>query len=142
MTARRSFPSPVHRGPTAAAVAVFAVALLGAAMLGGAGCSSDAEVSVELRNDGDVVQHEFVVPEGTEAKIDAGEVVEIVPQVLDVTVGDMIRIRNEDVSTAQVGIFNVAAGETVTMEFTSPGELVGACDVHPSGEFRIRVSEA
>ncbi|MBM3662317.1 MAG: hypothetical protein FJW94_05415 [Actinobacteria bacterium] len=107
-----------------------------------AGCSDDAQVSVELRSDGDVVQHEFVVPEGTEAKIDAGEVVEVVPQVLDVTVGDMIRIRNEDVSTAQVGIFNVTAGETVTMEFTSPGELVGACDVHPSGEFRIRVSEA
>ncbi len=113
------------------------------AVLGVVGCASgDGEVRVELRDDAAAVVHEFVVPTGTEALLDAGGTVEVVPQVLEVRVGDSIRIRNDDVSTAQVGIFNVRAGETVTMEFTSPGELVGECDVHPSGEFRIRVSRA
>jgi len=114
--------------------------LLAATLL--AGCRGEDQVRVEVVDDRAAVLHEFVVPAGTEATLDAGGTVELVPQVLDVRVGDSIRIRNDDVSTAQVGIFNVAAGETVTMRFTSPGELVGECDVHPSGEFRIRVSEA
>jgi hypothetical protein len=124
----------------------FAAALVAVCSLAAAGplaaCSGDEQVQVEVLDDRATVLHEFVVPIGTEAALDAGETVELVPQVLDVRVGDSIRIRNEDVSTAQVGIFNVAAGETVTMRFSTPGELVGECDVHPSGEFRIRVSEA
>jgi plastocyanin len=122
----------------AALVAVCSLAAAGPLVA----CSGDEQVQVEVLDDLSEVLHEFVVPVGTEAALDAGETVELVPQVLDVRVGDSIRIRNEDVSTAQVGIFNVAAGETVTMRFTTPGELVGECDVHPSGEFRIRVSEA
>jgi len=124
----------------------FAAALVAVCSLAAAGplaaCSGDEQVQVEVIDDQAAVLHEFVVPIGTEAALDAGGTVELVPQVLDVRVGDSIRIRNEDVSTAQVGIFNVAAGETVTMRFTASGELVGACDVHPSGEFRIRVSKA
>ncbi len=122
------------------AALVAAGVLLAATLL--AGCRGEDQVRVEVVDDRAAVLHEFVVPAGTEATLDAGGTVELVPQVLDVRVGDSIRIRNDDVSTAQVGIFNVAAGETVTMRFTSPGELVGECDVHPSGEFRIRVSEA
>ncbi len=129
-----------RRTPPRRPVASILLAVLVAA--GWSGCSGTDEVRVELRDDGAPVLHEFVVPPGTEALVDSGERVEVVPQVLEVDVGDTIRIRNDDVSTARIGIFNVAAGETVTMEFTSPGELVGACDVHPSGEFRIRVSEA
>ena len=124
-------------------VAVVLVAVCAVAVAGPlTACSGEEQVQVEVVDDQAAVLHEFVVPIGTEAALDAGETVELVPQVLDVRVGDTIRIRNEDVSTAQVGIFNVAAGETVTMRFTTTGELVGECDVHPSGEFRIRVSEA
>jgi hypothetical protein len=88
------------------------------------------------------VDHDYVIPEGTAARIARGEPIEIVPQELDVTVGESIRIRNDDNSGASVGIFYVGAGEVVRMQFTTPGELKGICDVHPSGEFTINVRDA
>ncbi len=94
-----------------------------------------------LEADGSV-DYDFVIPPGTQDKINAGELVEIVPQRLDVEVGESIRIRNDDDRGAFVGIFYVGAGEVVRMRFTTPGELKGACDVHPSGEFIIDVAEA
>lgn len=98
-----------------------------------------AELAV-LDPDGDV-DHDFVIPEGTARAIARGEPIEIVPQQLDVKVGESIRIRNDDTSGATVGIFYVGAGEVVRMQFTSPGELKGVCDVHPSGEFTINVTD-
>ena len=127
MTARR----------TLACVVVGALALVGAA------CGSDEQADIEVLEDGSrPVTHEYVIPFGTAQRIEGGELIAIVPQRLDVKVGDTIRIRNDDAFGAQVGIFHVGAGETVTMRFTTPGTLTGACDVHPSGEFTIRVRDA
>lgn len=86
--------------------------------------------------------YDYEIPEGTGVALDSGEDVEIVPQELDVKVGERIRIVNRDDRGAAVGIFWVPAGRTVAMEFTSAGTLTGACDVHPSGEFTINVAEA
>ena len=35
----------------------------------------------------------------------------------------------------------VGAGEVVSMRFTTPGTLPGACDVSPGGEFTINVAD-
>jgi hypothetical protein len=80
---------------------------------------------------------EFVVPAGTAGRLVRGERVSIVPRELRVRVGDTIRIRNDDTVSQVVGPFYVRAGETLTHRFVSPGRLVGACDLHPSGKLAI-----
>ncbi len=93
-------------------------------------------------SDADDYDYDYVIPFGTGRRLDGGEEIEIVPGELDVKVGERIRIVNEDVRGAAVGIFWVPAERTVAMEFTTPGTLTGECDVHPSGVFTINVTEA
>ena len=57
------------------------------------------------------VTHDFVVPEGTAERLAWGYEVEIVPQPLEVRVGDRIRVRNDDSEFARLGIFDVRPGE-------------------------------
>jgi plastocyanin len=117
--------------------------LLAAAMLLVAACGQDEQPRITVMDDKTQVgvTHEYVIPSGTSQRALSGEKISIVPQELKVKVGDTIRIRNEDVYGSQVGIFHVGAGETVTMKFTTPGTLTGACDIHPSGKFTIEVEE-
>jgi plastocyanin len=103
-------------------------------------CGS-SEVSQPASNRGKVT-HEYVIPKGTWERTARGEDVKIVPAQLDVRVGDTLRIRNEDVGGQEVGIFNVGPGQTVTMKFTTPGELSGGCTLHPGGKFTIKVADA
>lgn len=86
-------------------------------------------------------EHEYVIPAGTAARIEAGEQIAIVPAELVVQVGEAIRIVNEDDADHVVGVFFVAAGETLTQRFNSVAVLEGECSVHPSGSFRLRVVE-
>jgi len=104
-------------------------------------CGKD-QAQVKVVQGATPVTHDYVIPFGTNNRLAGGEKIAIVPQVLDVKVGDVIRIENEDSYGSQVGIFHVGAGETVTMKFTTPGQLKGACDIHPSGEFIINVKDA
>jgi plastocyanin len=82
----------------------------------------------------------FVIPEGSGERIDAGEPVEVLPGELEVEVGDVIVIENEDDRGHLVGPFFVGAGEVLTQRFTSPGEYIGECSVHPSGELVVHVT--
>lgn len=86
-------------------------------------------------------EYDFLIPPGTYDRIASGEQVEIVPAELTVEVGDAIRITNNDYEDHVVGVFFVAAGETLTQQFNSPGVLEGLCTVHPSGQFSLRVIE-
>lgn len=147
MDARTTHPGPAGAAagrrarrwsvPALVAVTVAVAALVAAC--GGGGDSPSARVAVV--DEDAAATHEYVIPFGTYNRLQGGERIEIVPRVLKVRVGDVIRIRNEDAFGSQVGIFHVGAGEVVTMEFRTPGELRGACDVHPSGEFIIDVRE-
>lgn len=127
----------MRRSPWIAALVGLAVlvVLVSVALIGSGG----RKATVERASDREQVTHEFVIPGGTAAKIAAGEVIEIVPQRLVVNVGDTVRVRNDDSEASSVGIFYVRPGETVTMRFSSPGQLEGVCDVHPSGRFVIDV---
>ncbi len=109
------------------------------------GTSTSSGAVPELQvvdSDADDYDYDYVIPFGTGRRLDGGEEIEIVPGELDVKVGERIRIVNEDVRGAAVGIFWVPAERTVAMEFTTPGTLTGECDVHPSGVFTINVTEA
>lgn len=82
-----------------------------------------------------------MIPAGAGEALDAGKPLEILPGELVVTVGETIRVVNEDDRGHNVGPFFVGAGETLSQRFSSPGEFVGVCTVHPSGELVLVVNE-
>lgn len=86
-----------------------------------------------------IADYEYLIAQGTGDRIRAGENVEILPAELEVRVGETIRIVNEDDEGHFVGVFYVAAGETVTQRFASPGEYTGQCTIHPSGQLSLRI---
>lgn len=79
------------------------------------------------------------VPLGTAARLAAGENVELLPQRLELKVGDRLEIRNHDTEAHEVGPYTVPAGQTLVQSFSSPGVLQGACSLHPDGEVVIVV---
>lgn len=81
----------------------------------------------------------YVVPYGTAVQLERGYTVDIMPTVLDVKVGESIRVVNRDNTTFAVGPFTVVAGGQVSMRFTHPGVLTGVCAVNKAGRFEIRV---
>lgn len=88
------------------------------------------------------VDHDYLIPAGTGARIDGGEVIDILPAELVMTVGETIRIVNNDDRGHTVGVFYVGPGEELRQTFTAPGELSGECSVHSSGQFVLRVVAA
>ena len=119
------------------------VIVVGALLLGRALRADEITSGLAIADASDevVYDHEYTIALGTGDRIDAGEPVAIVPEELVVRVGESIRIVNEDDRDHYVGVFFVAAGETLTQRFASAGVLEDLCTVHPSGSFRLRVVE-
>jgi plastocyanin len=107
-----------------------------------AGCGSDAssDPASEAIDSVEAATYEYVIPQGAGEALDAGTPLTILPAELEVQVGETIRIVNEDDRGHSVGPFFVGANETLTQRFSSPGEFVGVCTVHPSGEFVLVVN--
>jgi hypothetical protein len=105
-------------------------------------CGGDdrGQPSTEAIDDDASATFEYVIPAGAGEALDAGTPLEILPAELEVKVGDTIRIENEDDRGHTVGPFFVGANETLTQRFSSPGEFVGVCTVHPSGQLVLRVT--
>ena len=103
------------------------------------GCSG-AEESL-FADDGSQVEadYSYTIPAGTGDALDAGESVEILPAELEVEVGEVIEITNEDDRGHLVGPFWVGRGETLRQRFASPGKFIGACTIHPGGELVLTV---
>lgn len=95
--------------------------------------------SIESIGDATEFEYDYEIPLGTADRIGAGETIEIVPNELTVQVGEAIRIVNDDDTAHTVGLFYVRAGETLTQQFVTPGELTGRCSVHSSGSFTLVV---
>ena len=118
------------------------VVAVAAAMVLLLACGGDDpdQPSTEVVDDGASATFEYVIPAGAGEALDAGTPLEILPAELDAEVGDTIRIENEDDRGHTVGPFFVGAHETLTQRFSSPGEFVGVCTVHPSGQIILRVN--
>jgi plastocyanin len=105
-------------------------------------CSSqdDGELFVE---EGSSIEadYRYTIPVGAGEALDAGEPLEILPAELEVEVGEVIEIVNEDERGHLVGPFFVGKGETLRQRFSSPGQFIGQCTVHPSGELTLTVVE-
>jgi len=83
----------------------------------------------------------FTIPAGSGDAIDRGEPLDILPQELDVEVGELLELINLDDRGHLVGPFYVGKGETLRQRFNAPGTFIGACSVHPSGEIVLTVTE-
>ena len=118
----------------------YTLLLLALPLVGMTACGSDNEEPL-IVSDAEAIDadYEYRIPAGTWDRINSGDAVEILPARLDVEVGEVIRIVNEDSEGHFVGIFYVGAGETVTQRFASEGEFHGQCTVHPSGEISLVV---
>jgi plastocyanin len=124
--------SGLSRASGVALIALLTVALVA--------CGGSSAPGTEAVGPVAVATYEFTIPPGAGEALDAGTPLEILPAELDVRVGETIRIVNEDARGHTVGPFFVGANETLTQRFSSPGEFVGVCTVHPSGEIVLKVS--
>jgi hypothetical protein len=79
------------------------------------------------------VDHEFVVPAGAGATLDAGGSVDVLPRDLEVHVGDRIVVVNEDGQAHEVGPWTVPAGDTFTFRFRQVGRYDSHCSLHQGG---------
>lgn len=116
--------------------------LLGAAACGGGddgGSASQAQWGALAENE--QATYEYIVPYGTSVRLDQGQTVDLMPQLLEVKVGESLRIENQDGRDYMIGPFYVTAGQSLAMRFTHPGELSGVCSMNPEGEFIVRVTE-
>jgi plastocyanin len=105
------------------------------------GCDDDgSQPDTEAVSIAEAATFEYVIPAGAGEALDAGTPLEILPAELQVNVGDTIRIENQDDRGHTVGPFFVGANETLTQRFSTPGDFVGVCTVHPSGELVLIVN--
>lgn len=116
--------------------AVLAVALL----LTGCGSDEPAPLFQEDGSSGGA-DYSYTIPAGSGEAIDRGDPLDILPDSLEVRVGELFELINEDDRGHLVGPFFVGAGETVRQRFNAPGSFIGVCTVHPSGEFVLTVVE-
>lgn len=116
------------------------LALLGLSVVTITGCGAAEAFGVGDAAEDAPADYSYVIPAGTGERIDAGEVVDILPARLDAKVGEVFELVNEDDRGHLIGPFYAEAGGSVRVTFKSPGEYQDVCTVHPSGQFLIVVS--
>ena len=103
------------------------------------GCGGD-DAALDVDEAGlEPADYAYVIPAGAGEALDRGEPLEILPGELEVQVGEVLEIENQDDRGHTVGPFFVGGNETLRQRFSSPGEYIGICTVHPSGEIVLTV---
>lgn len=118
-----------------------AMVLLSLVLGVGAAACSEERTGPLVVDDPDATEfaYDYLIPAGTGVRFDRGDPIEILPAQLEVRVGEVMRIVNEDDRDHLVGPFFVGAGETLTQRFSTEGDFEGICTVHPSGQFVLHV---
>ena len=110
-------------------------------LLAVAGCSCGTESFEQIDAAVEAVaDYDYTIPVGAGLALDAGTPLEILPGTFDARVGQTIQIVNQDDRGHLVGPWFVGAGETMRQTFKTPGEFIGECTVHPSGQIVVTVS--
>lgn len=125
-------------GPGRTAVRFLVAPLLAFGLLI-SGCGRDGGPGVTDAAADRVADEQFIIPLGTGEAMDRGDKVDILPPELQMNVGEILELINEDDRGHLVGPFFVGAGEILRQQFASPGEFQGICTVHPSGQFVLTV---
>jgi len=126
------------RLPTVLRVSFVVAALAVSALLVSA-CGGETDKSIALEETSAEANYSYMIPAGAGEAFDRGEPLEILPADLEASVGEVIEIVNEDDRGHLVGPFFVGANETLRQRFASPGEFIGQCTVHPSGELTLTI---
>lgn len=82
----------------------------------------------------------FVVPEGTVELLGKVRSVDIMPDVVEMEVGDTLVIHNQDVEQIEVGPYFIRPGETLRQTFQRPQTITGSCGLSTSGTVEIIVT--
>jgi hypothetical protein len=106
-----------------------------------AACGAEPASLIEDETEPGDADYAYVIPLGAGEALDQGQPLEILPGEMTVAVGEVIEIVNDDDRGHLVGPFFVGAGETLRQRFASPGEFIGVCTVHPSGELVLEIVE-
>lgn len=119
-------------------VTVLAAIAASTALVGLQGCSSEESSStsgVPLTGE----SFEVVVPIGTFEKVMRGEFVDLLPSIIEVSVGDEFVVVNDDKVTHTIGPFSVRPGETLRHVWQSVDTIQGECSVLMSDNVNINV---
>ncbi|MGV3758372.1 MAG: hypothetical protein ACO1PW_02360 [Actinomycetota bacterium] len=84
---------------------------------------------------------EIVVPEGSAARLRAGEEVVVMPERLELRVGQTLLIRNDDVEEASVGPYAVGAGKTLSIRYGQAGTFEGFCPLSENDRYEIVIED-
>ena len=110
--------------------------------LASVGCGSDEPGGLFAGDQSQATaDYSFLIPAGSGEAIDRGDPLDILPLEMNVTVGEVIEIINQDDRGHLIGPFFVGKGETIRQRFTATGTFIGDCTVHPSGQITLHVSE-
>ncbi|MBU1227300.1 MAG: hypothetical protein KJ698_08835 [Actinobacteria bacterium] len=110
-------------------------------MLASAGCGSGPNAPRLEDASARGADYSYTIPAGAGEAYDRGQPLDILPGELTVAIGEVIEIVNLDARGHLIGPFFVGAGETLRQRFAGPGEFIGVCTVHPSGELVLVVHE-
>jgi uncharacterized protein YceK len=111
-----------------AGVVVFATLLVGCSSVGTTTPSTTGAV------------YEVVVPAGTYESTMRGELIDLLPAVLDVKVGDTFVVVNQDKFTHTIGPFTVRPGETLRHVWLTPDTILGECSLLMGDAVTINVT--
>ena len=81
----------------------------------------------------------LIIPKGTLASLQVGQGSEAIPPKIQLRVGDLFILRNEDVASHRVGGFYVRPGETLSYRFTQAGTFDYLCTIHRDGHTTFQV---
>lgn len=79
------------------------------------------------------------IPDGTAARLAAGEDVDIVPENLNLRLRDTLVLVNHDSVTHSIGPYRVAAGQRLETEMSKAATMEASCSLHPSGSITLEI---
>ncbi len=85
---------------------------------------------------------QLVIPDGTAARVAAGEAVPAIPEAMVFVVGDTLEVKNEDVDSHQLGPIWVPAGATGRLVLETADKYSYTCSFVPSRYLGVDVRQA
>jgi len=121
-----------------------ALALVAGALVLGCGAEAEREAASPPSDAEPVAAswapaREIVIPLGAQARLDAGDRVEILETEIRVKVGETVRIRNDDVVDHVIGPYYLQSGAALQQTYRTPQTIQYVCFVNPTEAINLVV---